>query len=82
MIVRIYTEQKPTLAELVSKYFVDFAVIPASAYIQGEREDCAIIELVGDDTKPQVVVELCQALLSEYGLDQVGLSYLPSHDGT
>lgn len=57
-IYRLYTETKPNLVELTSRYFKGASLIPAWGLWQGEKELSAIIEIIGESSDLQSIVNL------------------------
>jgi len=66
---RVFTETKPGLAELVSKRFDGFTLVPATGYWLGEPEQSTVIEIVTDDGWS--VFELAEDIKEVNGQDAV-----------
>lgn len=46
---RIYTERKPNIGKLTSKYFAGFTIYNGTGYWKGKREQCAVIEIIENE---------------------------------
>lgn len=62
ILYRIHTESKPNLGSVVCAFFDCFAIQPVIGYWQGQREEGATVEIIGDRDDAPKVVRAAQAI--------------------
>ena len=72
-VYRLYTERRPNLAELTSRYFDGFTLIDTVGYWRGNAEQSAIIEVIGTSTDYARVLDLAHAIRISNGQQSVYL---------
>ena len=58
LLYRLYTEHKPNLVELVSRYFTGATIYTATDLWQGETELSRVIEILGSSVDRQNIIYL------------------------
>lgn len=80
MLFRLYTERKPNLADLASKRFEGFTILPAVGTWKGVSEDSAVIEVIGTHDDEANILRLAEDIKRENSQEAVYLVKLATSE--